>query len=1137
MKFNATSNPVPHGIGEDLKKILLVMKLTLLLLIIALFQANAKGFSQVTLHEKNAPLEKVLKSIEKQSGYTFLVDINNVKVDGITVDVKNASVEETLKACFKDLSVNYKIVKDNVFITRAEPVVSNSLKAEPPIPIVISGRVTNTKGEPQVGVTVIIKGTTKGVITDANGLYRLVIGTNDKTLIFSSIGFKKQEININGRLVINVVLEGEISALDEVQVIAYGTTTKRFNTSNVTTIKAEDIARQPVTNPLAALQGMVPGLVITSQSGVPGGNYNVQLRGQNSLYGGSPAMSIIKGQPLYVIDGVPYAPQALGQVSGDILYNQYMPGNSSKYQLQGNSSESAGSYGLSPLNNIDPANIESIDVLKDADATAIYGSRGANGVILITTKKGKIGATSVTASIRHGITATSNLPDYMNNQQYLAARHEVFKNDGIKPGVNDYDLNGTWDTTRYTNWAKELIKPTTTTNAQFSISGGNEQTQFLLGASYNIMSPPYDGNFSDKNTSVNFNINNAAFNNKFRMVFSGSYSVDDNTLPGMNTVGSINLPPMYPAFHKADGSLNWWGSSAVNPYAQLLNSYHAKTRALISNATISYQLLPGLQIKSSFGYTNTQFNETRLNPLAAKNPLAYNNTSTALLGNNSRDSWIIEPEADYKHQLYKGTLSVMVGTTLQRNINEGQTISGYNYITDVSMSNISAAATTLLSNSYSKYSYAAVFGRINYTLQNKYILNLTGRRDGSSRFAPAKQISNFGAVGAAWIFSEEKLIKDHLPFLSYGKLRGSYGLTGNDGIGDYGYLNTYTLSGNKYYGQPELYPTRLYSTDYSWESNKKLEGGLELGFLKDRILFTASWYRNRSSSQLVQTTLPPTSGSISTSGTASIQQNLPALIQNTGWEFELNTKNIETDDFTWTSAFNISTSSNKLISFPGLANSSYATIYTVGQPLSITKLYNLVDVNPTTGIYEFRKSDGTLASSGLTVTDLTVMQKTSPDFYGMLNNSIRYKGWQLTVMLNFMKQIGKNLLFTQSAPFTSPINMPTFFINEETHWQKPGDISTLQKYSNSYQATAAYSLASQSNLAYSDASFIRCKNISLTYQLNSGWVKHLHLSGANVYFSAQNLFTITNYMGYDPETQGTMLPPSKTYTFGIQITL
>jgi TonB-linked SusC/RagA family outer membrane protein len=900
-------------------------------------------------------------------------------------------------------------------------------------------------------------------------------------------------------------------------VIAYGTVTKRFNTGNVATVKAEEISRQPVTNLLDALSGLVPGLLITQQNGLPGSNFKVELRGQNSVNG---------GEPLYIVDGIPYASNALGQVAGGLMLAL------NKLQQTGNASE-AGVMGLSPLNSINPADIASIDVLKDGDATAIYGSRGANGVILITTKKGKTGAPSVSAGIYQGITNLSKRPKFLSRDQYLAGRREVFRNDGTTPGTSDYDLNGTWDSTRDYNLADEMIKSTSTTNGQLSISGGNGQTQFMAGVNYSKVSPPYDGNFSDKRIGANFNISSSAFNNKFRFMFSGSYGVDNNTLPGMSTFGTLNLPPVYPAFHKADGTLNWWGTSASNPYAQLLKSYNAVTRMLISNISLSYQLMQGLELKSNLGYTYSQFNEFRQNPLSSMNPLLGNNISSALWGRNGGSTWIFEPSLDYKRRLYGGTINVLLGATMQENVREGQTTSAYNFLSDAALTNINAAAQTLLNNNYSKYHYAAVFGRINYIFQEKYVLNLTGRRDGSSRFAPDRRVSNFGAIGGAWIFGEEAAVKKLLPFLSFAKLRGSYGLTGNDGIGDYRYLSTYTIGNtNKYYNLPGLLPTRLYSTDYSWESNRKLEGGLELGFIKDRILLSVSWFRNRCSNQLVDLTMPPTAG------IGSIQANLPALIQNQGWEFELRTKNLDKGSFTWSSSFNLSFTRNKLLDYPGLATSPNANRFVVGQPLSLTKLYQGAGVDPLTGLYQFRKADGSVATLGLLATDMMVLRNTNPDFYGMLNNAFKYKGWQLNVTFRFMKQTGKNILFTsgQSAPFTSPANIPTFFL-DQAHWQKPGDIAKVQKYSNAGFSGAAYSSAGQSDMAYTDASFIRCKNVALSYQFSQSWLKRLHVSGANLFCNVQNLFTISGYLGYDPETQGTNLPPMRTIAWGLQLNL
>jgi len=355
------------------------------------------------------------------------------------------------------------------------------------------------------------------------------------------------------------------------------------------------------------------------------------------------------------------------------------------------------------------------------------------------------------------------------------------------------------------------------------------------------------------------------------------------------------------------------------------------------------------------------------------NPLLANNVSTTLWGKNNNSSWIFEPTLDYKLNTSYGNINAFIGATIQENLLEGETTVGYNFLTDAALYNVNAAAQTLLTNSFTKYHYAALFGRINYQLNNRYIVNLTGRRDGSSRFAPAKRLANFGA-------------------------------TGNDGIGDYRYLNTYTINPNKYYNQPSLFPTRLYSTDYSWESNKKLEFGLELGFLKDRLLVTASRFRNRSANQLIEQPMAPTAG------INKVQANMAALVQNVGWEFELRTKNIQKDKFTWSTHMNITKSRNKLLAFPGLENSSYANTFVIGQPLSIMKMYKSAGVDPMTGLYLFEKADGSLASWGLTQVDRLVQRNTNPAFFGMITNNISYDNWQLYFTFRFVKQTGANRL-------------------------------------------------------------------------------------------------------------------------------
>ena len=933
--------------------------------------------------------------------------------------------------------------------------------------------------------------------------------------MISHVGFENQEIVVKGEGIF-VSMKPSTSPLDEVQVIAYGTTTKRLNTGNTVTIKAEDIEKQPVMNVLDVLSGLVTGLQITQQNGLPGSNYKVELRGQNSL--------LNSGTPLYIIDGVPFNGSSYNQVGGGAMNSL------GKLQIINNSSE-AGPLGLSPLNSISPTDIESIDVLKDADATAIYGSRAANGVILITTKRGKAGTTRISANLYSGNTFLSKVPKYLSTQQYLAGRRELLRNDGVAPSLGDYDLNGTWDPLRDYNLANEMVKSSGTTSAYLSISGGSNQTQYMISSNFGTVRPPYDGDFSDRRLSTNFNVSSTAFNNKFKIGLNGTYSLDNNTLPGMSTFSNLNLPPNYPAFHKEDGTLNWWGTGASNPYASLLNDYNAKTKMLNANLSLGYKLLSNLDLSARFGYTNSEFKELRINPLIGMNPLLPNNFSTALWGQNSNNSWIFEPSIDYKVQTGFGNLSALVGATIQENFLEGETTAGYNFLTDAALQNIAAATQTLLGNSYTKYHYAAVFGRLNYQLNNRYIINLTGRRDGSSRFAPAKRLANFGAVGMAWIFSEEKLIKNNLPFLSFGKLRGSYGLTGNDGIGDYRYLSTYTINANKYYNQPSLFPTRLFSTDYSWESNKKLEVAFELGFLKDRIIFSTSRFRNRSSNQLVNMTMAPTAG------INQVQANLAALVQNVGWEFEMKTRNFEKGKFSWSTNINLTSSTNKLLDFPGLAGSSYKDIFVIGESLNIQKMYRSAGVDPLTGLYLFQKADGSLASWGLSRNpDMLEKRNTNPDYYGMVTNNIRYDNWSLYFTFRFVKQVGKNVLFSSgSAPFATLVNLPDFFL-EQNHWQKPGDISQMQKYSNVGFASSAYSTAGNSDMAYTDASFVRLKTVSLSYALPKSWAEKVHIGSMNVYCNAQNLFTLTNYYGFDPETQGSNLPPMRTIVWGIQLT-
>lgn len=1123
-------------------QMLRIMRLTSFFLLAICLHISAKSSSQtVSLSGKDVPLEKIFNAIKQQTGFVVFYNqglLSNTKP--VTLSVTNMPLYDFLHATLKDQSLDFII--NGKTITLSEKI-SSALNANgtafviPPV-IPVSGVIRNVNGEPLDGVSIRVKGGSNGTKTNASGRFNLNVNEGD-VLTITSLGYLTISIKVNADgtasvasselqpagtdgapgpsasiMVRNhlrdlmIMLSPTATSLNAVTVNkGYYTTSNKLNTGNVSIVTAKDIEKQPVANFLQALQGRVPGLIIIQQSGVPGANFTVQIRGQNSILNGN--------TPLFIVDGIPYSSDALNQVLAG--FTGGTPAS--------NPGSAAGLGGLSPLNNINPADLESIEILKDADATAIYGSRGANGVILITTKKGGAGPLSVSANLNYGTNMPTRLAKFMNTEQYLEMRREALKNDGVQPRPSDYDVL-TWDQHKYTDWTKELVgNRSSTVNGQLTVSGGSQQTQYQLGADYSRQNPPYGGNFADNRGTLRFNITNYSMDRRFRMTFAASYSVDYNNLPGMDQYGNIGTPPNAPDLLNPDGSL-LWTDNVSNPYASLLRPYKATTQNLMGNLVISYKLMEGLNFRTSAGYTTMRFDEVRQNPSTSMMPTAYNKTqANSAFGNNGGNTWIVEPLLEYEKQISAGNLKVMAGATLQSNVSEGEVITGV-FKTDAFLDNITAATTKTITNSYSKYNYAAVFGRISYSYDDKYVVNLTGRRDGSSRFGPGRQFANFGAVGLGWIWSDESFVKYNVPFLSFGKFRASYGVTGSDQVANYKYLDSYTPNSSfTYQNMNGLVPSRLYNSDFGWESNRKLEAAVELGFLKDRINMSASWFKNRSSNQLVTVPLSPAAGS------NGVSANLPATVQNTGWEFTFSSTNIRTKAFSWRTNFNLTVARNKLIAFPNLAKSSYANQFVVGEPVTILKLFKYAGVNPQTGLYQFINKEGDLTSSPRFNIDNFIIYHANPDFYGGMQNSFSWKGISVDVFLQYSRQMGKNLIAGWPNPVGTMINVPVIFMNR---WQKPGDITNIQRFTQGYTVAAtAQSMAANSDQGFSDASYIRCKNVALSYTLDQKWAKKVHMKSARIYAQAQNLFTFTGYEGADPETQGLVLPPMKTMTAGV----
>ncbi|RDI11245.1 SusC/RagA family TonB-linked outer membrane protein [Flavobacterium sp. AG291] len=965
---------------------------------------------------------------------------------------------------------------------------------------ILSGTISDATG-PLPGAIVLVKGTTRSVAADSQGKYTIAAVTGD-VLLFSFTGYKNLEVIVTAQSVIDVSLEEDSTQLKELTINAgYYSVKQKEATGSIARITSKDIETQPVTNMLAAMQGRMAGVSITQSTGVPGGGFSIKIRGTNSLRQDG-------NDPLYIIDGMPFNAAAYGASNTGLI----LPGS-----------------GTNPLNSLNPSDIESIEVLKDADATAIYGSRGANGVVLITTKKGKGGKTAFSIESYTGFGTITKKSRLMKTPQYIAMRKQAFYNDGVTEyPAYAYDINGTWDQNRYTDWQKELIGgPSVINSLQSTISGGNEQTQFLISNTIYGETTVFPGDFDFRKVAMNFNLNHTSRDKRFRLSFSGNYITDRNNLPATDlTKAALTLSPNAPELYDSSGGLNWENSTWSNPVAVLNEPYENKNNTLIGNTALQYLLADGLELKTALGFTQNRFKESRATPSTIYDPAFGLGTEYSSLSLSSVDarSWNFEPQLNYKKQLGQSTVQALAGMTFleRKSTQEGLIAQGYSSNSLIYNPAMASMVFALPTNDV-EYRYNAVFARLNYDYAGRYILNLTGRRDGSSRFGPGKKFANFGAVGAAWIFSKENWF-DRLPALSFGKLRASYGTTGNDQIGDYQFLNLYGYSGNSYNGIPGLQPVRLFNPDFSWETNKKLEAAIEIGLFQDRVFVSSAWYRNRSSDQLVGIPLP------GTTGFSSIQSNLDAVVQNSGWEFELRLQPVQKKHFGWNANLNVSLPKTKLLSFPGLESSTYRNQYIIGEPLDIIQAYNYEGVDTETGLYRFTDfdGDGTITANG----DRKAVVRRNPKYFAGLQNSLRFKNWNLDFLLQFVDQMGTKSAHIGYLP-GSVSNLP---VQNGSVWTQPGDVASVQKYATGLDnaATTAFYRFLASNGSYTDASYLRLKNVSLSYMLPASFSESV---ASKVYVQAQNLFTITSYKNADPETQFSgYLPPLRIVSFGMKLT-
>jgi TonB-linked SusC/RagA family outer membrane protein len=1110
-------------------QMLKVMKLTFILLTAAFLQVSAKGISQnVTLALKDAPVEKVFKEIERQTGIGFLYTKKILQeAPKVSINVNNMPVADVLRLCFSEQDLDYSIQNNTIIITKKSVAVSAI--ALPPPPITIRGVIQNETGEPQAGLSVQVKGTNTGTVTLASGAFTIEVENENAILLITGVNIEPIEYALNGRKSALITVKTKISPLDEVQLIGYGSTTKRLKTSSVATIKSDAISKQPVANPIQALQGRMAGVSITQTSGAIGSGVEIQIRGINTIQAGN--------QPLVIVDGaiMPDVNRGLGTAIGG-----YMP------------------LGSTSMNALNPADIESIEILKDADATAIYGSRGSNGVVLITSKKAKFGATRFNMDVNTWSNSATYLPERLTLPAYLQMRKDAFAMGNHNPttGIAINPITPTantapdllvWDQTKASaDWTEyEFGNTEPSYNVQANLSGGDKRLNFYTSGGFQKQKDITRGSPSLERISGNLNVNHSSSNDRLSISLNTSYIVVKlKPSRGGGSGGLLASAPPNMPLRNTDGSA-WWPNPSIAQSSLLLNpvaTEEAKTenqtKNLISNIDLTYKIFKGLKFKTLLGYNDQIVTTETGTPSTAINPLNPGTTVPSLAWAQSKfRSFNFEPQLLYNGKIAKGKFEALVGSTFFDRKISSNAITFNGFSSDLLLYSWAAATSVASrSNTSTFYKFNSVFGRFNYNWENKYLVNLTYRRDGSSRFGPKNQWGNFGAAGLGWIFTKEQWFNNKFSALSYGKLRASYGTSGNDNIDDYRFTSLY--SSTLYDATSGLAATYLADSSIGWESSRKLDFALETGFFKDRILFNINWYRTLSTDLLASTPVP------AQTGFANFLTNIPAVVENKGWEFELNTQNTNTKSkFQWKTNFNLTLLKNKLKEFPGLEKSSFASRMKIGFPVNSPRtLLNsewaqiFEGVDPATGLPIFTdlNKDGLINN-----TDRTYIGSAIPRTFGGLGNQLSYKGFELDIFLQYSQQLVTNWQFLGTYP--GQLSNPPFADFYTNYWKNPGDITKYPRLFSGAASNTTTNLLSSiyptSSAALNDIMYVRLKNLSLSYTLPTTFISKAKISKAVVYLRGQNLLTWTSEKIYkDPELvqlrYGQIL---KTWTAGIQL--
>jgi len=991
----------------------------------------------------------------------------------------------------------------------------------------VSGKVTAASdGYGIPGANVVVKGTTQGTITDIDGSYRLSVPDGYNTIVFSFIGYSNKEANIDGQSVINIQLEEDIQQLSEVVVVGYGEQDRKTLTSSIVSVDAKSIENVPMPSPDQLLQGRAAGVQVTANSGEPGGGMMVRVRGSTSIGGAG------SSDPLYVIDGVPI-------VAGNLAQTTFgQPTNA--------------------LADLNPADIASMEVLKDASATAIYGARAANGVVLITTKRGKTGEAKISVNAYAGTSSAWKDP---NDLRVSGPDFERLQNESALNNWNDRNAvtpqppfvapYSNPDAALDTNWLDEIFQSGSISNIDVSASGGEGKIQYMVSGS-NFSQEGLIRPSKFERTSGRLNLDFLATDKlKFGTSMMYSSTTRNRSANGNDIQGSLTTAFFYPTnipIYNTDGTYNkplWENPVAVANETD----YTMKTSRLIGSVFAEYEIFPGLAFRSTWSLDNNFIDEYNYdNTLLNDGKSVNGNASSNLTTDNN---WINENILTYQFNLNNAhNFNLLVGNTLQESINTLASASGQQFPGDA-FKQISSAAVQQSSTEETSWGISSFFTRINYDLNKKYMLTFNLRADASSRFGKDNQWGTFPSVALGWRLSDENFMSG-INAINDLKIRASYGATGNqngldnfqsrglwggqagglNGGGGSNQLNN-TGAAAAYGDAPGFIPNQLENPDLKWETTYQFNIGFDMAILQDRVNVSLDYYNKQTKDLLLDVPVP-----LST-GYSTLFQNYGEM-ENKGVELAISATPVSTADLRWDVNFNISANRNKITKIPAPFNQFTREYVRVeeGYPLFSFYAHEQLGVDPQTGNIIWNTGDDeTFQPSN----DRFIVGNAQPDFVGGLTNTVNWKNFDFTALLQF--SYGNSILNYNRFFFEHGGERTTGYSSQQLdRWQQPGDVADIPRMAN-----INYSTSYRPSRHVEDGSYLRMKNISLGYSVPASIASKVGMSRLRLYVSSQNLFTITNYTGLDPEStvdssstvSGTdlaVMPQPRVFMGGVNIT-